>query len=630
VSVSGVDPVARSTGRDGSWKRLLIYAVPAVLLIVVSISAYLTLFSGKAAPPPPTVPPAVTRSAFPDRPMIAVLPFENLGEPEDEYFADGITEEITSRLAAVDGLAVISRTSAMQYKDSRPSLPEIGRELGVDYVLEGTVRWQRSSTGPSRVRVTPQLIQVSEDTHLWAERYDAVLEDIFDVQSDIARQVSEQLGIALLEPQLQSMDARPTGNLEAYDAFLRGNDFFNRGKELNSGREIGFAIQQYETAVRLDPAFSLAQANLSLAHSWLYFQHEDRSEARLSMAKQAAERAIEFDADLPEAHFALGFLFFVGDKARERAIEEFETVLKSQPSNAEVYEAISFVQLELGQWDEGRISMMKAMELNPRLGRLACKAGGRAFGLRDFDEALLQHDRSIRLTPDRPCPYYCKLNIYLNRDGNTVNARRVLEQLPPGLDLEGNPAINQTWVEMDMIDGKYQEALERLSSGSSDAYEFQNYYLPKTLLAAQIYGLQGRPDLERENFESARDLLEDKVREFPDDPRIRGSLGIAYAGLGRREEAIREGRKAVELLDGSRDEQFGYRVKDLAQIFAMVADNDGALEQMEMLLTNPSFVSAPLLGIEPAWRGVRNDPRIRALLQKHLSSKVENPPVPHP
>ena len=222
-----------------------------------------------------------------ERKLIAVLPFENLGTPEDEYFADGITEEITSRLAGLAGLGVISRTSAMMYKGTRTPLVQIGQELGVDYVLEGTIRWQHSDDGPSQVRVTPQLIRVPDDTHLWAERYDAVLADIFKVQTDIAKQVIRQLDIALLEPDRRALEARPTESLEAYDFYLKGNDYQHRGRELNSANEIRLAIQMYEEAIRLDPRFALAHAQQAAAHNWLYSWFEDRTESRIALAEKA-------------------------------------------------------------------------------------------------------------------------------------------------------------------------------------------------------------------------------------------------------------------------------------------------------------------------------------------------------
>ena len=573
---------------------------------------------------------AATRAsheAVSDQKMIVVLPFANLGAPEDEYFADGMTEEIISRLAALDGLGVISRTSAMQYKESPLSLRQIGEELGVDYVLEGTVRWQRSASGPGQVRVTPRLIRVAEDTHLWADRYTAVLADIFEVQSDIAKQVIEKLDIVLLEPQRRSLESQPTENLEAYNAYLRGNDYLHRGREVHSRDEVEFAIQMYEEALQLDPGFALAHARQSTAHAWLYFWYFDRTEARLALAKEAADRALELDPGLPEAHYALGVISS-SEGDWDRALDEYQIVLKSQPSNVEVFEQISEVQSALGQWEESLTTLRTAMKLDLRFGSLACWAGGRSLGLRDFSEAIRSHDRAIQLTPDRSCPYYCKALIYLNWDGSTERARRFLEGLPPNVDLEGTPPINYDWVIVDMIERRYQEALRRLSSGSSEVYEFVNFYVPKDRLAAQIHGLMNRPALEQAHYEEARDPLEAKVEEQPKDHRMHSSLGIAFAGLGRRDDAIREGRLGIELLAGNRDASLGFRLKDLAQIYVMVGEYDEAIGQLEHLLSVPAHFSAPYLKADPTWNPLRSHPGFLALLEKHGATAVPLSPAP--
>ena len=595
-------------------------AAGALGLLTLGFGAYL-LWHGLVPSEEDITATRGSREAVSDQKMIAVLPFENLGAPEDEYFADGMTEEIISRLAALDGLGVISRTSAMQYKESPLSLRQIGEELGVDYVLEGTVRWQRSASGPSQVRVTPQLIRVAEDTHLWAERYNAVLADIFEVQSDIAKQVIEKLDIVLLEPQRQSLESQPTENLEAYNAYLRANEYFHRGREVHSGDEVRFAIQMYEEARQLDPTFALAHARQSIAHAWLYVWYVDRTEGRFALAKEAVDRALELDPGLPEAHHVLGLVYFSEDDS-DRALEEYQIVLKSQPSNSEVFEEIGAVQLALGQWEESLTTLRTAMKLNPRFGRLACWAGGRSFGLRDFSEAMRSHDRAIQLTPDRSCPYHCKALIYLNWDGSTERVGRFLEELPPNVDLEGSPPINHNWVIVDMIERRYQEALRRLSSGSSKAYEFLNFCIPKDLLAAQIHGLMNQPEREQAYYEAARDLLEARVEERPKDGNAHSSLGIAYAGLGRRDDAIREGRRGFELLAGKRDVPLGFRLKDLAQIYVMLGDYDEAIGQLEHLLSVPAFISAGYLKVDPTWNPLRDHPRFLALLEKHGTTAV--------
>ena len=549
---------------------------------------------------------------------IVVLPFENLGAPDDEYFTDGMTDEITSRLAAIDGLAVISRTSAMQFKGNRPSLEAIAEEFGVAYVLEGTVRWASRSGGESRVRIIPSLVRVSDDVGVWSETFDAVLADIFEVQSEIAKQVSGELGVALLAT--AGGASRPTESLEAYDAYLRGNDYYNRGAELISVDDYKIAAQMFEEAVRLDPDFAEAQARLSLTHGALYSRSTglgDGARERLVAARTAAARALALDPDLALAHHARGNLYMADERDPERALEQYRLALESQPSNAEVYESISKAQQDLGLWDEGLASMRKAMELNPRLGRLPCQTGGICLALRRYDEAAQHHERAIQLTPDRACPYYCQVAIHLQRDGNTKGAREILARLPPNIELEERPPINYMWVLLDICDGKYEDALERMASTSRESYEFGQYFVPKEMIAARIQELLGRPQLARSHYESARELLEVGIRTRPDNDHVHGSLGVVYAGLGRMDDAIREGKLALELIGESQSDILGYRLRDLAEIHLRAGDTEQAIDYLERLLSIPAWFSASYLAIDPTWRALHDNPRFQALLEQH-------------
>ncbi len=614
VSESTREAVALPPAATSSVRLSKGRLVTALLVLAIALGSY-GLWRA-LAPGGERSAPATQSAALEHRPMIVVLPFENLGEAEDEYFADGMTEEITSRLGVVDGLGVISRTSAMQYKGSRPSLRQIGEQLGVDYVLEGTVRWQRASGGgPSTVRVTPQLIRVADDSHLWAERYDRVLADIFEVQSDIAKKVIEQLGIELLHGSDAFPAKQPTENLDAYDFYLRGNDYLHRGKELLSDAEIRIAAEMYEEATKLDPEFALAHAQKSATYAWLYSEYEDDADERAAAARGAVERALQLDPDLPEARYALGLIRRDVDRDYDGALEEFRKVLETQPGNAEVYAAISTVQFELGQWQESTESLIRATELSPRVGRFACEAGGTFWSLGDYAKALEYHHRALRLTPDRACPYYCQVFIYLNRDGATANARRFLEEIPENVGLELVPAINHPWVLLEMADGRYQEALDRLSSGGEDAYEFGAYYLPKELLAAQIYGLMNRPDLRRKNYEAAREILERKRDRHPKDDRVRGALGVAYAALGRGEPAVEEGLQGLQLLGDSRS-SLGSRLRDLAEIHLLLGNQEEAMSYLDRVLSE-NALSAPYMRLDPTWRTLRPYPRFQAMLERH-------------
>ena len=244
-----------------------------------------------------------------ERKLVLVLPFENLGLPEDDFFAEGITEEITSRLAGVSEVGVIGRTTAHRYKKTDKTIKQIGAELGVDYVLEGTVRWQRTPDGTSRVRVTPQLVQVVDETYMWSDRYDAVLADIFEVQSDIAAQVVRALDVTLLAGDRRVIESKPTENLAAYEEYLRGNESLNRGV---AEQALLTAVEYYKTAVELDPTFALAYAKLSEAHVQLYWQYYDRSEERLTKAKESVDTAMRLQPELPEARVVVALLEQLG------------------------------------------------------------------------------------------------------------------------------------------------------------------------------------------------------------------------------------------------------------------------------------------------------------------------------
>ena len=434
-------------------------------------------------------------------------------------------------------------------------------------------------------------------------------------------QVSEQLGVTLLEPERLSLKSQPTENLEAYDFFLRGNDYFNRGIELISADDMGIALDQYKEAIRQDPGFALAHARLSTVHTWFYTTYTDRAAKRLSLADETVKQALDLVSDLPEAHLALGKIYMArGD--HHLALAEFETVLKSQPSNAEVFADISTAQLGLGQWEAAKVSIKKASELSPRLGSFTCSLGGVNIALRNFKDALFYHDRAIKLTPDRACPYFCKANIFLHRDGSTARARAFLEDLPKNVGLEENPPINLPWIQADMIDGKFEDALRRVSSGSSDVYAFNQFYIPKERLAAQIHGLMGNHDLENRSYEAARDSIQEEIEKSPEDNRLHGALGIVYAGLGRRDEAIREGELGLELLAGDQGLILGHRLKDLAQIHMMVGHHDKAIDYLEQLLTSPTFFAAPFLKADPTWIPLRDNPRFRALLEEHMPAPV--------
>ncbi len=322
--------------------------------------------------------------------MIAVLPFGNLGDPEDEYFADGMTEEIISRLASVHSLGVISRTSSMQYKQTDKNIKEIGAELGVDYVLEGTVRWDKSGE-TSQVRINPQLINVENDIHLWADRYDVVIDDIFDVQSEIAERVTSELNVALLESERKSLQAHPTNNMEAYNDFLKGLGYFNEHTPMDYIN----AEMMLSRAISLEPDFARAHAWLSVVHTQVYFWYIDRSESRLSAAKNAVDRALELKPDLSDAAGALAWYHYAALGEDDLALAEFRELRKKEPNDYMVQLCIAGIERRQGKWEKAVRDYESALRLNPRSALLSSEFGVALLYLRRFAEADSLFRRAI-------------------------------------------------------------------------------------------------------------------------------------------------------------------------------------------------------------------------------------------
>ncbi|MHC4324801.1 MAG: tetratricopeptide repeat protein, partial [Planctomycetota bacterium] len=482
----------------------------------------------------------------------------------------------------------------------------------VDYVLEGTVRWERPSEGPSQVRVTPQLIRVSDDTHLWSDRYDAVLANIFKVQSDIAEKVAKALDIALLEPERRVIETRPTENMEAYEYYLRGNEYIHRSA---LEKDLAMAMQVYEKAVELDPAFALAYARLSEVHSNMYWQYHDHSEERLTLAKRAVDKALELDPDLPEVHLALGHYYYHGHLDYDRALEQFDIALKSQPNNGDLLLFKGFVQRRQGKFEEALVHIKKASELDPLSPEVTFELADTYMLLRKYPEAERYYQRTA-LSPDLPWPFANAGWLYLRWQGDIAKARAAIEQVSWKSGYQEHPYDLHKSVLFDMLEKKYQDALENLSSIELESFDTQFYFIPKELLFAQIIGLMENRQSEQAYYESARSILETKIQELPEDSRFHSSLGIAYAGLGRKADAIREGELATNLLPVSKEAWRGtFRIEDLARIYVMVGEFDAAIEKLEFLLSVPSELSVPLLKLDPAWNPLRDHPRFKKLVE---------------
>ena len=543
--------------------------------------------------------------------MLLVLPFVNLGQPDDEYFADGLTEEITSRLSSLDGLGVISRTSAKQYKNTDRTTKQIGRELGVDYIFEGTIQWIRDEEGQGRILVIPQLIRVDDDTQIWNERYNRVIEDIFSLQSEIAEKVIQQLDLAVLEPERKALMASPTSNIEAYDYYLRGRQQAGFAWNTSNLADYESAVEFLNRAIELDPDFAIAYITLSITHLWAFSNGVDRTEERLDRARDAVYRALEIDPDLPDAQLALGFYYYQGYQDYDRALEIFEAVYRARPNLPYTY--LGYILRRQGRWDESTTILEDSFKLNPLNADLAYQIGLSYVCMRRYDEAGIWFDRAISIDPNYFFPLLAKTRLPVLKSGDLDEAHELLLQLP---DFQ---MTEYTWYIHGLLERRYTEVIERLENLPDNAFIGNTFYIPTTLALATTYYLKKDTPNMRTFTESARFILEDLVQKNPEDPRYHASLGLVFAYLGQKNEAIQEGLRSVEMFPVSKDAFDGPRyILNLAKIYTVVGEKSRAIELLEDLLSLEAgtTISRALLRIDPIWDPLREVPQFQRLLER--------------
>jgi TolB-like protein/tetratricopeptide (TPR) repeat protein/tRNA A-37 threonylcarbamoyl transferase component Bud32 len=561
--------------------------------------------------------PAGPRAGVTGPPKIVVLPFENLGAVEDAYFAAGMTEEITSRLANVQGLGVISRTSAVEYDRKGKTVKQIGRDLGVDYVLEGSVRWDRGAGRESRVRITPQLIRVTDDTHVWADRYDRVIADVFAIQSEVAENAVKAMGVTLLPRERTALKEVSTNDLEAYDLALRGQELARGGEDR---RHVEGAVQMFQAAVDRDPHFAQALAGLAASRLLMYWLYIDRSQERLAKGKEAAERAVELRPDLAETHTALGFYFYWALLDYPRALSEFSAALKIQPNNSDALAGVAYVLRRQGHWAESAEQLSKALELDPKNATLFGNLAESCMLARRYADADRAFGQAIAMSPQWAQTYELKALLQVQWRGDVDKAQAVLDEAGRVAGLrDDNGFLAWSVVTVALVRRDYQGALRQLESETRHAVLEDTWrYLPIRLVRGQVQALAGQSDLARQSFEAARFELEQKVAQDPGDARFHSSLGIAYAGLGRRAEAVREAKTGSDLMPASKDAYRGIsHLQDLALVYTMVGQPSEAIALLDDLLARSGYFTAHVLRLDPRWDPLRSDPRFQALLTKY-------------
>jgi len=548
-------------------------------------------------------------------PRLVVLPFENLGNAEDEYFADGMTDEITARLASLSGLAVIARQSAVRYKGSSKTPQQIGEDLGAAYLLEATVSWQRGSEGRNRIRVRPQLIRASDATHVWADVYDEDLTEVFAVQSRIARSVVEGLGVALLDRERVTLAAAPTRNPEAHDHYLRGLQYANQSEAFNE-RSYRIAIPLFEKAVALDPTFVHAHAALSRAHAQMYWYAADRSPGRLAIVKETLDRALALDSQLPEVQLAQA-LYSYARFEHDDALRVLNELLVRQPHHAEATFQVGLVLRRQGKMTEAVAQMEKAVHLSPRSPMIVYNLAETHWLLREHATAERWFERAILFSPDAPSPHSLRARNLVAWQAGTRGAWAALAAAD-NAGLRNDHRIIHQRISQHVIDRDFDRALAEVESARYEAFDWQFWFVPRSLWLAEIYQMRGEAARARPNYEAARGILEDRVKQFPEDPRYYSSLGIAYAGLGHPAQAVEQASNAVDLVPLTMEAYRGaYAIESLARVYAMIGDRDAAVQRLATLLSTPSHISAALLRVDPRWDPLRGHRGFEELVRQH-------------
>jgi len=549
------------------------------------------------------------------------MPFENRSEDKaNAYFADGVQDEILTLLSKIADLKVISRTSTQQYQGKPRNLIEIAKQLGVANILEGSVQ-----KAGDQVRVNVQLVNAQTDSHLWAETYDRKLTDIFGVESEIAKGIAESLQAKLTGREEQALAVKPTNNLEAYDAYLRGLAFEGRSSSSYGSYSpylVGRAAGFFERAVQLDPNFVLAWARLSRAHAALYFVGTDTTAARRDAAKKALETAQKLQPNSPETQLALGYYQYYVLRDYGLAKSTFGLVGRMLPGSSEVSAALAFVARREGHWDESIAYWEEALALDPRNVEFLNQTAITYTMLRQFPTALKLHDRALDIVPNEPGVMAVTANIH-QAEGNLEQAGKFLSQINAQTPSENALVIKMTQLRLER---NYAEAIQFLQARLAQfhsASETDKAITQAVLAVTQR--LAGDTAGAKVAAEQAHNTLEQLCKNQPDSALFAALLSLANSALGEKNSALKEAERAIKLLPSAKDRVHGpAREEILALIQTMFGENNGAISTLTRLLQTSysgwlyaaTPVTPALLRLDPFWDPLRSDPVFQKLCEE--------------
>jgi len=592
----------RVLGKRSSRKALLIGGMAALSILVLA-GLYFGALKQQAKP--------VSQAAAIPVKSIAVLPFENLSTDQaNAFFADGVQDEILTDLAKVADLKVISRTSVMQYKNAATrNLREIAQQLGVAHVLEGSV--QRAG---KRVRVSAQLIDARTDAHLWAEHYDRDLADVFAIQSEIAKAIADQLQAKISPSEKAAIEKAPTTDLAAFDLYERAKALWADVTDpLHAKQKLPQAAQLLDEAVARDPQFLLAWCLLSRVHGALYWTGHDHTPARLDLANAAVQTALRFQPEAGEAHRALATYYYYGFRDYARARSELAIARRSLPNDAEVFLYTGLIDRREGHWEDSTRNIERALELDPRNLFILQQLAVTYQSQRRYADEARTYDRALSIMPGDPYTRILRALVELDWRADIKPFQNTLATL-----VAQNPSAAPD------VDSPLYALCERTAAAGARA--LTNYprdgvttdyglNCPRAYWEGVVARWQGDSAKAQSAFIAARSELEKILAKEPDFAAAISLLGVIDAGLGRKEQALQEGRRACGLLPISKDAITGMALAvNLAQIYTWAGERDPAIEQIAAVERMPNELSYGLLKLHPYWDPLRGDPRFEKIV----------------
>jgi TolB-like protein/Flp pilus assembly protein TadD len=555
---------------------------------------------------------APASNATPDK-SIAVLPFENLSDDkQNSFFADGVQDEILTNLAKLAELKVISRTSVMQYKTAATrNLREIGQSLGVAHVLEGSV--QRVA---NKVRVNAQLIDARNDAHLWAQTYDRDLADVFAIQSEIAEAIAQQLQAHLSANEKARIEKPSTTDPVAYDLYLRARQLDDLTNDPDARGSLLQGISLLEEAVRRDPKFLRAYCLMCETHLDLYWAGFDHTEQRREMARVALQKAEEIQPDAGEVHWMKGLYAYHGFRDYDRALAELNLAVQLLPNEARIYVVIGSVDRRTARWKEAEANFKRAVELDPRNFTVLMEAGSTFQGMRRYPEARRLYQQALTILPNDPFVSFLLGFNSFAQTGDAADWRKplqvVAQQGSEAARAVAFPMLVCSWMQRDKSEAEKALAL---IPAEGIANSFEEASVPREFCVGRTAWLFSNKELAQTALTAARTIFERTTREQPDYAQGWSYLGLTDAMLGRRDEAIQEGKRACEILPFTKDSWVGpVWISNLTAIYTWCGDKDAALEQLEKSVKLPTGITYGELKTSPDWDPLRGDPRFEKII----------------